>query len=217
MRKLLIGFVLLVACNNGDAARVAKLEVALQECRAQKVQTDQADISPPSTKQVFPVGEIASARTASVQPVSVAAGQFSVLTVDHSQPWSGVEQEFGYVSSNINDERFSVEPGGISQVAIAPLKLHRDGEEWISTDEAVKRMSEQGTRPATGREARAYAKANPEVQRQFPIVALGSSWVDLNGDRLVPYLVDWRGERALDLDWTGGDWNSGWRFLAARK
>lgn len=189
MRKILLGFVLFTACNN-DTARVSQLQAELKECRAQ---------------------------AASVQPVPVAAVQFSTVTVDYSQSWSGVEQEFGDVNSNINDEHFPSEPGGTAQIALTPRNLHRDGEDSISTEEAERRLAVQEFRPATARELRAFAKANPDYQRQFPTVALGSSWVRPGGGRRVLYLGGWSGRRGLGLYWADDGWDSSWRFLAARK
>lgn len=193
MRKLFLAL-LFIACNN-DSARVAALETALKECRAQSALTIRA-----------------------VPPVSRSGeSQFSTLTVDYSQSWSDVGREFDDVDPSITDEHFPSEPVGTQQVAVAPLKLHRDGEMWIPTDEMRERLEVQGMRPATARELRSFAKMSPDYQRQFHVVALGSSWVRPNGVRNVSYLNNWYGKRGLDLSWADGDWNSHWRFLAVRK
>ena len=51
-----------------------------------------------------------------------------------------------------------------------------------------------------------------ELQRQYPIVALGSSAV-VGGSRHVPYLGGSGSERDLGLDYDGSGWYAGCRFL----
>lgn len=55
-----------------------------------------------------------------------------------------------------------------------------------------------------------------ELQRQFPIIALGSS-ARVDGLRRVPYLSGHVARRDLFLDWYGDDWYDGCRFLLVRK
>ncbi|MFH1973648.1 MAG: hypothetical protein ABIK13_03535, partial [Patescibacteria group bacterium] len=80
----------------------------------------------------------------------------------------------------------------------------------------IAEMDTLGYRPATHLEAYAFAKANPELQRQFWIVALGSSTLD--GDlRSVAVLDGVSGRRILDSNWFGIVWISDDRFLFVRK
>lgn len=44
----------------------------------------------------------------------------------------------------------------------------------------------------------------------------GSSRVNPNGNRTVPYLNDWNGKRNLNLNDWDDDWNANYRFLAVR-
>ena len=44
----------------------------------------------------------------------------------------------------------------------------------VESQEAIQDMDEQGYRPATFRELMAFGEVNPEVQRYFPINALGT-------------------------------------------
>jgi len=221
MRKILLGLFVLVACNSA-VVRVARPDEALKmharSVESKIAQANQAELSRPQVKQVIPVGEVASVAPAVIQPVAPAPSETTVTaTVDHSASWSGVNGEFDLASSDINDKHFPPEHGGMASVVLVPLALHRDVEDSISNKEVEHRLAVQGFRPATDRELRAFAKANPEFQRQFPVVALGSSWLDPYGNRKVPYLDDWDGKRVLSLHWLGGDWNSRWRFLAVRK
>ena len=77
-------------------------------------------------------------------------------------------------------------------------------------------MDKLGYRPATHLEAYAFAKVNPELQRQFWIVALGSSTMygDLRG---VAVLCSGSGRRIFDYRWFDREWYSDFRFLFVRK
>jgi hypothetical protein len=55
------------------------------------------------------------------------------------------------------------------------------------------------------------------MQRQFPVIALGQVWRDLDGDRLFVYLNRHGDGRRASLGGRGGDWNDVSRFAAVRK
>lgn len=85
------------------------------------------------------------------------------------------------------------------------------------TSDAVERELEAaGYRSATIAELLAFGAAFPEVQRQFPVVALGSV-TRVFGYRSVPYLSGRGAGRRLNLSWSGLDWDVVCRFLAVRK
>ena len=86
----------------------------------------------------------------------------------------------------------------------------------IESEDAIAEMDKLGYRPATHLEAYAFAKVNPELQRQFWIVALGSSAM-YGGSRGVAVLVSDSDGRVLDGRWFGDGWGSGPRFLFVRK
>lgn len=77
-------------------------------------------------------------------------------------------------------------------------------------------MRKAGFRPALIEDLLALGAEYPELQKQFPIVALGSVWQDPGGRRRVPYLRWDGGGRDLDLYWFGDDWDERWRFAAVR-
>lgn len=89
----------------------------------------------------------------------------------------------------------------------------------IGSEDAIAEMDKLGYRPATHLEAYAFAKANPEPQRQFWIVALGSSAMrdgDFDG-RDVAVLYGYSDESFLVNGWFGHEWDFGYRFLFVRK
>ena len=96
----------------------------------------------------------------------------------------------------------------------AMLVKHFDRE--IESEVAIAEMDKEGYRPATEKEARAFAKAHPELQRQWWIVALGS--FAMRGDDLcVAVLGSGSGRRCLDDRWFGNGWHRSRRFLFVRK
>lgn len=60
-----------------------------------------------------------------------------------------------------------------------------------------------------------YGAANPDEQRKYPIVALGSV-ASIDQDDRVPCLTMGLRERSLDLEWLGVNWPGHYRFLAVR-
>ncbi|HEY4715179.1 MAG TPA: hypothetical protein VIH31_01605 [Candidatus Paceibacterota bacterium] len=86
----------------------------------------------------------------------------------------------------------------------------------ISSESAVKAMEKEGFRPATIEELLALGAKHPELQKEFPIIALGSVWKNFDGYRGVPELYWDDSERDLRLnDWAGG-WRGRYRFAGVR-
>ena len=87
-----------------------------------------------------------------------------------------------------------------------------------STDEVLCELDKAGYRPLELRELLAFGEKRPEFQREFPIVALGSTWMcPYSGNRrLVPYLGGLGSERRLNLFWVGCGWSQFCRFAAVR-
>ena len=86
----------------------------------------------------------------------------------------------------------------------------------ILSGEAIAEMDKQGYRPATHLELIVWAKAYPEAQLQFYVVALGSSAL---GDvhQCVAMLVSRGSQRLLHGGWFVNTWRSASRFLFVRK
>ena len=70
--------------------------------------------------------------------------------------------------------------------------------------------------PAKIENTLAYGAKNPEEQRKFPIVGLGSVG-KVYGDRRIPYLDRDDSGRRLGLAWWGHGWDARCRFLGVRK
>ncbi len=87
----------------------------------------------------------------------------------------------------------------------------------ISSGDAISEMDKTGYRPATLMELLVLGFLFPEMQRQFPIVALGSLWRIAGSFRVVPSLGVGGSRRELDLHWFDNDWDAHSRFLGVRK
>lgn len=120
--------------------------------------------------------------------------------------------KYDWVNSNITQEHFPIEGEAAQEVDLVLVHLNR----WARTSEVEAEIKKQGLRPADLAELLAFGAKYPDVQKQFPIAALGSVWVSPSGNRYVPYLDgSWNGERGLDLRWYEDHWDDYWRFLAA--
>ncbi len=86
-----------------------------------------------------------------------------------------------------------------------------------SSNEVYATMETRGLRPALYEELLAFAKAYPDEQRKFHIIALGSFCVGVSGGRYVAYLSDVGYGRRLRLDFFEHDWFDNCRFLAVSK
>jgi hypothetical protein len=87
----------------------------------------------------------------------------------------------------------------------------------MTSEQVIVEIDKAGYRPAKIEELLALGEAQPDLQRQFPIVALGSVWRDSDGSRYVPYLSSSAAERGLSLHCFGRDWSGLYRFLGRRK
>ncbi|MFZ2201786.1 MAG: hypothetical protein WAV56_00125 [Microgenomates group bacterium] len=139
---------------------------------------------------------------------------YSVL-VDYGQTVERLIRDGSYdwVNDDITSRNFPSSERGNAQIDIFLLNFDRN----ISSEDAIREMDTQGLRPATLKELLALGATHTNLQRENPIVALGSEWRNPDGDRGVPDLIRGGSVRGLSLGWFVGDWFPGWRFAAVRK
>jgi hypothetical protein len=87
----------------------------------------------------------------------------------------------------------------------------------MSTDAVLAELDKMGLRPAELQHSLAFGEKYPEVQREFPVIFLGSVWRSPNGDRHCPYLGRGGAGRWLGLRWLFRDWYEYSRFADVRK
>ncbi len=120
---------------------------------------------------------------------------------------------YDWKSSDIKKKNFPIKN---ETKRTATIELFHFGKN-ISSEDAIKEMEKEGFQPATIEELLALGAKHPDLQREFPIIALGSVWHDCDGDRGVPGLGLGGGGRGLGLyDW-GGAWGGRFRFAGVRK
>jgi len=83
----------------------------------------------------------------------------------------------------------------------------------ISTKEALYQINKARYRPAEFYELLAFGEKYPDVQRQFPIVALGSICQNQDGGYYVPVLDGSDSDRFLDMEWIERNWSKNHRFI----
>lgn len=119
---------------------------------------------------------------------------------------------YDWSNDNFTSKNFSVNG---TDVAVALELVHLN--KVISSEDVLRHLEENGMRPTTVEEFLSFGATYPEIQREFPVLCLGSSWVFPDGDRRVPCLLRGGSDRGLGLCWFGGGWLEDCRFLAVRK
>jgi len=150
-----------------------------------------------------------------LMPDGKPAGNTYPLSVDYGRTVEdGVKAgRYDWVNSDITSRNFPTQRKGTAEVAVVLINFNR----YVSTDEALRELDRMGYRPAELHELLALGEKYPEVQLNFPIVALGSVWHGRLGCRFVPYLGRVGSKRTLSLGWVGDGWSEVCRFAAVRK
>jgi hypothetical protein len=124
--------------------------------------------------------------------------------------------KYDWKNTDITPERFPIV--GKGRVEFEDTLFHFDCD--ISSEEAGKLIvAADPTNPwelAKIENLLAYGARNPEEQRKFPIIGLGSV-AKVFGNRRVACLGRCDAERNLGLYWFDDDWDAYVRFLAVRK
>ncbi len=135
-------------------------------------------------------------------PIEVGSTTIKDLVKQGRYDWS---------NSDVKDDHFNVDVPHQAEIILRHFNKN------MSTDAVLKALDEEGLRPATMSELLALGIKYPDLQKQFPIIALGSVWQDRDGDRYVGSLGFRDGQRKLFLYWFGNDWLVICRFAAVRK
>jgi hypothetical protein len=136
-------------------------------------------------------------------PVSIQASLKDLITAGH----------YDWVNDNITAEHFPLDSSQFGEFKLVLVPLDRSA----TTSEVLAYLKEKNLEPAKIEHLLGFGAKYPDVQREFPIVALGSSWVSTDGYRKVPSLGSVGGDRLLNLYWYGFHWLVRCRFLALSK
>jgi hypothetical protein len=122
---------------------------------------------------------------------------------------------YGLVDDNIKFKNFSIQGVGRDEEDLVLVYLGRDA----TTKEVLEHLVSLGLEAAAIEHLLAFGAKYPDVQRKFPVICLGSSFVNDRGNRLVPCLLGHDSSRLLSLDNNRDDrrWAAPCRFLAVHK
>lgn len=161
-----------------------------------------------------PLADDHEVREQAVRPGRISARRYPV-TVSYDLSLAEMIDAGGYDWSNPNiiAESFPVGGAGEQERELVLVNLGRHAS---STEEVLAEIDRQGLRPAVIEELLAFGAAYPDKQREFPIVALGSVWLNPYGDsRHVSGLWGRSEKRELDLHAYEGHWFENYHFAAA--
>lgn len=110
--------------------------------------------------------------------------------------------QYDWSNSDITSGHFPTKRVGKVETNVEFIHFDRN----ISSDDALKELDKMGYRPAEAHELLAFGAKYPDVQREFPIVALGSVWRGPDGDRRVVCLSEGGAGRRAGLGLFESDW-----------
>lgn len=138
-----------------------------------------------------------------------------LVTVDYTQSLARMiaEGKYGYVSKYVVATNFPMSGTGIFATDVVVVHFDRN----IESYKAIKELEQMSIQPAPIEYLLALGAKYPDLQREYPIVALGSVCSSSDGDQYVPVLDRWYAERRLLLLDRSDVWVPNYRFLAFHK
>ena len=123
------------------------------------------------------------------------------------------EVRCGWVNESITDKNFPTDKIGTEEEEIFLVHFNK----WFDNGgQVIAELDKLGYKPANPAQLLALGVRHPDLQRQFPIAALGQYWFASGGYRVVVGL-DGSGERRARLFLLEGGWYDSWRFAVVRK
>ena len=121
--------------------------------------------------------------------------------------------KYDWANGDITTKNFPTKRSGKMKTEINLIHFDRS----ISSEEVLKELDKMGYRAAELYELLTFGARYPDVQREFPVVALGSVWQSPSASRCVAYLRRRDSKRYLLLYDFGRGWSAYCRFAAVRK
>jgi len=130
--------------------------------------------------------------------------------------------KYEWANPYINDKNFPIRGKGKTELDLPLLHFGLP----LSTDDVLEETDKIEYRPTTLQELLALGAEHPNIQHEFPIVALGSTWKRGENDfnyapvlcyTIFRYLGSPVARRCLYLSSTTGNWPGNWRFATVHK
>jgi hypothetical protein len=137
------------------------------------------------------------------------------VTIDYTRSLEEMVKagRYDYANSVITAEHFPTTGEGEVRTELVLVQFHREND----FDQALAEFDKLGLVPARIEHLLALGEKYPELQKQFPIMCLGSVWANTDDRRYIPFLDHLEGDRKVCLS----DWSDRWlehcRFAALRK
>lgn len=202
------------------AAVVRQLPRDIDPSAAQHWIEDQGSLQSALRGALMPTnGSVIPAPVKQAAP-SPAIASYSIC-VDYGQTLKVMIKagQYNWVNDDITHKQFPHDTSqGTEEVAIEVVHFNR----YIEIRAVVTELEAMGMRPATIEELLALGAKFPDLQWEYPIVALGSVWAAPSGIDYVPHLYKDDSGRGLGLySWWRGAWGLVWdddyRFMAVCK
>ena len=144
---------------------------------------------------------------------AVVSGSYHVSGAYDADVTEMARNRYDYVNENLKTKNFLTTRSGKFDIIIELVcfKLSMDSARVLAE------ISRLGYRPVEAREILALGMRYPDVQLDFPIIALDQPWVDYMGNRRVVYLDRYGKKRNALLIPYDVDWNDNCRFAIVKK
>lgn len=121
--------------------------------------------------------------------------------------------KYAWANKDITEEHFPLQTElRAKQLSLSTKLFHFN--RLISSKDAIFEMEKNGYHPANLAELLALGEIYPNIQKEFPVTALGSVWNFADSGHRVPALRFGGSRRGLHLYWFSIKWNKDYRFLA---
>jgi hypothetical protein len=120
--------------------------------------------------------------------------------------------KYDWVDENITEEHFAVHAIGHTIHQVAIVHYGQDLRSKDVSDHAIM----QGFRPSNLKVLLAIGAQCPELQREFPIIGLGTVWAPYNQLGLVPFLIQHVTRRDVSLATYNFLWHKECRFALTK-
>ncbi len=153
-----------------------------------------------------------------MKEVNISAFDEFKLTVDYSRTLQKMIKagNYDWLNEDVTEKHFPI-PSKLSNKNNTILVKLFYFKNPISFESAINKLDKVDCRPAMLTELLALGEAMPELQKHFPIVALGSVWHNTGDCAYVPILSFSTSWRKLNLAWLGSGWGNYCVIMAVAK